>query len=40
MPDDIPLVGTKKPTVGEYIRSGSCVGEPRVRRKREGELWQ
>ncbi len=30
---DIPLVGTKKPTVGDYIRSGSCVGEPRVRKK-------
>ena len=31
---DIPLVGTKKPTVGDYIRSGSCVGEPRVRKKK------
>ena len=30
---DIPLVGTKKPTVGDYIRSGSCVGEPRVRKE-------
>ena len=31
MPDDIPLVGTKKPTVGDYVRTGSCLGEPRVR---------
>lgn len=21
---------TKKPTVGDYLRSGSCVGDPRV----------
>ena len=29
MTDDIPLVG-KKPTIGDYLRSGSCTGEPQV----------
>ncbi len=31
MPNDMPLVGIKKPTIGDYLRSGSCTGEPRVR---------
>ena len=27
---DIPLVVTKKPTIGDYFRTGSCTGEPKV----------
>ena len=23
--------GTKTPTIGDYIRSGSCIGDPKVR---------
>ena len=22
--------GVKKPTIGEYFRSGSCIGDPKV----------
>ena len=27
---DIPLVTPKKPNVGDYLRSGSCTGDPQV----------
>ena len=28
--DGIPLVKTKTPTIGDYLRSGSCAGDPQV----------
>ena len=30
MSDDIPLVEPKRPKIGDYVRSGSCLGEPQV----------
>ena len=30
MSDDIPLVNTKRPRPSDYVRTGSCLGEPQV----------
>lgn len=33
MKDGIPMMDKKQSTIGDYMRSGSCIGEPQVMSK-------
>ena len=38
MTEEIEMEGKKKPTIGDYARSGSCIGDPKVTDNDEATL--